>query len=545
MAKEVRIPDIGDYTDVEIIEVLAKPGEQIAAEQGLITLETDKATMDIPAPFAGTLAELRVKKGDRVSEGDVIAAIDASDAGSEAPAEQAPASEPPAAPAAPASEPTAPAPTPPASGAASKQTLTVPDIGDFDKVEIIEVMVKAGDQIAVEQGLITLETDKATMDVPSKAGGELLEMLVKAGDRVSAGDPIAVIMASGGDTPAAAPAPSPAPAPAAAAPAAPSQPAATKQASQAPAARRGDGPVYATPAVRKLAREFGVQLSEVPGSGNKGRILKEDIQEYVKRQLSGMGTGGGGFGLDLGYELPQPAVPDFAAQGAIDTAELPRIKQISGPFLHRNWLSIPHVTQFAEADVTDMEQFRKDHVKEAKERGFGLSPLAFMVKAIAVALQHYPDFNASLSADGKQVIRKQYYHIGIAVDTKGGLVVPVLRDVNTKTIMQLAAEMGEISAKARDGKLGAKDMQGGTFTISSLGGIGGTHFTPIINAPEVAIVGVGRSRIQPVWNGTEFVPRLMMPLALSYDHRVIDGASGARFITHLTDMLGDIRNIVL
>ena len=545
MAKEVRIPDIGDYTDVEIIEVLAKPGDQIAAEQGLITLETDKATMDIPAPFAGTLAEMRVKKGDRVSEGDVIAAIDAGDAGSEAAAEQAAT---PAQPAAP--EPTAapaPAATPPSSGAAAKQTLTVPDIGDFDKVEIIEVMVKPGDQIAVEQGLITLETDKATMDVPSKASGELLELLVKKGDRISKGDPIAVIMASGGDTPAAAPAPSPAPAPAAAAPAAPSQPTATKPASQAPVARRGDGPVYATPAVRKLAREFGVQLSEVPGSGNKGRILKEDIQEYVKRQLSGMGTGGGGggFGLDLGYELPQPTVPDFAAQGAIDTAELPRIKQISGPFLHRNWLSIPHVTQFAEADVTDMEQFRKDHVKEAKERGFGLSPLAFMVKAIAVALQHYPDFNASLSADGKQIIRKQYYHIGIAVDTKGGLVVPVLRDVNTKTIMQLAAEMAEISAKARDGKLGAKDMQGGTFTISSLGGIGGTHFTPIINAPEVAIVGVGRSRIQPVWNGTEFAPRLMMPLALSYDHRVIDGASGARFITHLTDMLGDIRNIVL
>ena len=543
MAKEVRIPDIGDYTDVEIIEVLAKPGDQIAAEQGLITLETDKATMDIPAPFAGTLAELRVKKGDRVSEGDVIAAIEASDAGSEAPA-----SEPPAAPAAPASEPTALAPTPPAaSGAPSKQTLAVPDIGDFEKVEIIDVMVKPGDQIAVEQGLITLETDKATMDVPSKASGELLELLVKKGNRVSKGDPIAVIMASGGDAPAAAPAPSPAPAPAAAAPAAPRQPQPAKPASQAPVARRGDGPVYATPAVRKLAREFGVQLSEVPGSGNKGRILKEDIQEYVKRQLSDMGTGGGGggFGLDLGYELPQPTVPDFAAQGAIDVAELPRIKQISGPFLHRNWLSIPHVTQFAEADVTDMEQFRKDHVKEAKERGFGLSPLAFMVKAIAVALQHYPDFNASLSPDGKQVIRKQYYHIGIAVDTKGGLVVPVLRDVNTKTIMQLAAEMAEISAKARDGKLGAKDMQGGTFTISSLGGIGGTHFTPIINAPEVAIVGVGRSRIQPVWNGTEFAPRLMMPLALSYDHRVIDGASGARFITHLTDMLGDIRNIVL
>ena len=542
MAKEVKIPDIGDYTDVEIIEVLAKPGDSIAAEQGLITLETDKATMDIPAPFAGTLAELRVKKGDRVSEGDVIAAIEADDAGSEAPVEQAATPEPPAAPAAPAPESTPPA----ASGSPSKQTLTVPDIGDFEKVEIIDVMVKPGDSIAAEQGLITLETDKATMDVPSKAGGELLELLVKKGDRVSQGDPIAVIMASGGDAPAATPAPSPAPAPAAAAPAAPSQPTAAKPASQAPAPRRGDGPVYATPAVRKLAREFGVQLSEVPGSGNKGRILKEDIQEYVKRQLSGMGgSGGGGLGLDLGYELPQPAVPDFAAQGAIDAAELPRIKQISGPFLHRNWLSIPHVTQFAEADVTDMEQFRKDHVKEAKERGFGLSPLAFMVKAIAVALQHYPDFNASLSPDGKQIIRKQYCHIGIAVDTKGGLVVPVLRDVNTKTIMQLAAEMSEISAKARDGKLGAKDMQGGTFTISSLGGIGGTHFTPIINAPEVAIVGVGRSRMQPVWNGTEFAPRLMMPLALSYDHRVIDGASGARFITHLTDMLGDIRNIVL
>ncbi len=425
--------------------------------------------------------------------------------------------------------------------------VAVPDIGDFKDVEVIEVLVAAGDQVAAEQGLITLETDKATMDVPSTAAGKLRELLVKVGAKVSQGDAIAVIEVAEGAAPAAAPAAAaPASAPAPAAPAqATAAPAAAPRTSPGPAAPPGGGEaVYATPAVRKIAREFGVDLSQVGGSGGKGRILKEDIQEYVKKQLSG-GAGGGGLGLDLGYKLPAAAAADFAAQGPVETVELSRIKQISGPFLHRNWLSIPHVTQFADADVTDMEKFRKDHAPDAKARGFSLSPLAFMVKAVCVALQHYPELNSSLNPDGKSITVKKYYHIGIAVDTPGGLVVPVLRDVNGKTIMQLAEEMGAISLKAREGKLGPKEMQGGTFTISSLGGIGGTHFTPIINAPEVAILGVGRSRLQPVWNGSAFEPRLVMPVALSYDHRVIDGALGARFITDLTDMLGDIRNIVL
>ncbi len=547
MATEVRVPDIGDFEGVEIIEVLAKAGDAVDKEQGLLTLETEKATMDVPTPVAGTLVDLTVGVGDKVSEGDLIARVEegAAAAEGEAPAaEEAPKQEAAALAAEESAEaPAAPAPAQQQEAPAEDVTVTVPDIGDFKDVEIIEVLAKAGDAVEKEQGLVTLETEKATMDVPSPVAGTLVELTVGTGDKVSEGDAIAVVRASAeaaADEPAAQGAPTQA--------APPAQAAERKQ--PAPAAKQEStgraqtsSTVHATPAVRKIAREYGVDLAKVKGSGNKGRVLKEDIKAYVREQLE-RGTGGGGTGLRLGYELPEMET-DHGKDGPVDDEALSRIKQISGPALHRNWLTVPHVTQFDDADVTELESFRKAHADEAKARGFSLSPLAFVAKAVSVALIHYPNFNSSLAADGKSIAVKKYINIGIAVDTAGGLVVPVLRDANTKTVMQLAEEMGEVSKRARDGKVGPKDLRGGTFTISSLGGIGGTHFTPIVNAPEVAILGVGRSRQAPVWSGSEFRPRLMMPLALSYDHRVIDGAQGARFITHLSELLSDIRNIVL
>ena len=540
---EVRIPDIGDFSDVEIIDVLVKAGDPVEKEQGLVTLETDKATMDVPSPIAGKLVSLEVGKGDKVNQGDLIAQVDAGeDQGTqEQPQEQV--AQPEEAASEPAAQPPAPVAAAPADQASKTQDVTVkvPDIGDFSGVEIIEVLAAAGDKVEKEQGLITLETDKASMDVPSSVPGTISEMLVKVGDKVSEGDPIAVVRGSAeaspgsaGATVGEAPADKPKP----------EQPAAPAKPLPAPVEKReASGTVHASPAVRKLAREYGVDLSKVKGSGNKARVLKENIQAYVKEQLS-KGSSGGGTGLSLGYEFPETEA-DHGKHGPTENEELPRIKRLSGPALHRNWLAAPHVTQFDDADVTDLESFRKAHSDQAKKQGFSLSPLAFVVKAVSVALLHFPAFNSSLEADGKSLAIKKYINVGIAVDTAGGLVVPVLRDTDKKTVMRIAEEMGTISKNAREGKLGPKDMQGGTFTISSLGGIGGTHFTPIINIPEVAILGVGRSRHQPHWDGKEFRPRLFMPIALSYDHRVIDGAQGARFITHLSELLSDIRNIVL
>ncbi|HLP98314.1 MAG TPA: dihydrolipoyllysine-residue acetyltransferase [Sideroxyarcus sp.] len=424
------------------------------------------------------------------------------------------------------------------------KNVVVPDIGSFKNVEIIEVAVKAGDSVQAEQTLITLETDKATMDVPAPFAGKVTELKVKVGDKVSEGDLIALLEASGAaSAPAAitaAPAPSaPKPAPVAAPAVAPA-PAATP----APVATVSNGgKAHASPSIRRFARELGVDLTRVKGSAVKGRITKEDVQNFVKQSLASGGTSSTGGGALPGL-LPWPEV-DFAKFGAIETKALSRIKKISGANLHRNWVMIPHVTQFEEADISEMEAFRKELGAEYAKQNIKITPLAFMLKACAITLKHFPDFCASLDAGGENLVLKKYIHIGVAVDTPNGLMVPVIRDVDQKGIVQLAKELGEVSAKARDLKITAADMQGGCFTISSLGGIGGTSFTPIINAPEVAILGVSRSSMKPVWKDGEFVPRLMLPLSLSYDHRVIDGAAGARFTTYLAHVLSDMRRLAL
>jgi pyruvate dehydrogenase E2 component (dihydrolipoamide acetyltransferase) len=440
---------------------------------------------------------------------------------------------------------------------ASLKDVLVPDIGDFKDVPVIEVLVKPGDTVNPEDSLITLESDKATMEVPAPFGGVVKEMKVKVGDKVAEGAPILTLEASdeapsgktkAAQAPAAAPvAEKPAPPaaqPAAAAPAASAPPPAP--ATAAAVDERAFVAAHASPGVRRFARELGVDLGQVKGSGPKNRVLKEDVEKFVKGVMSGVGataTATAGAGLALG--LPAWPVVDFARFGPVETQKMSRIKKISGPALHRNWVHIPHITQNDEADVTELEAFRKSMAKEAEKAQVKLTPLVFIMKAVVAALKKHPEFNSSLAPEGDALILKRYYHIGVAVDTPGGLVVPVVRDVDQKGVMQLATELGTLSGKARDGKLGPADMQGGTFSISSLGGIGGGHFTPIVNAPEVAILGVSRSTMKPVWDGKNFQPRLMMPLSLSYDHRVIDGAEGARFITYLNAVLSDIRRVLL
>jgi len=543
---QVVVPDIGDFKEVEVIEVLVKPGDTVAKEQSLITLESDKATMEIPSPDGGVVKELKVKVGDKVSQGTPILELDARGQ----PARKEP---PPAKKEAPKA---APPPAPGGSGAS--QTVAVPDIGDFKEVEVIEVLVKPGDSVAKEQSLITLESDKATMEIPSPDAGVVRELKVKVGDKVSKGSPIAVLESSGA-APAAPPAQAKAPAPKPAAP----QPAAAVPA-PVPAAEAAPRPVprepreevtakaHASPSVRKFARELGVDLSRVQGSGPKGRILHNDVQAFVKGSLAGVplqapAKSGGA----LPFNLPAWPEVDFAKFGPVETKPLSRIQKLSGPYLHRNWISIPHVTQFDEADITDLEAFRKAQTAETEKRGFKLTMLAFLIKACVTALKQFPQFNASLDKSGESIVVKKYFHIGVAVDTPGGLVVPVVRDADRKGVFDLAAELADISKLARDGKLKPGDMQGGTFSISSLGGIGGTFFTPIINAPEVAILGVSRSAVRPVYSGKNekgedlFKARLILPLALSYDHRVIDGASAARFTTFLVSVLSDIRKLIL
>jgi pyruvate dehydrogenase E2 component (dihydrolipoamide acetyltransferase) len=434
----------------------------------------------------------------------------------------------------------------------SLRDILVPDIGDFKNIPVIEVLVKPGDTVKAEDSLITLESDKATMEVPAPFAGVVKELKIKPGDKVSEGAAILSLEISEGaaaPAPAAAapqkPAPAPAPAPAAQTPAPAATPAPTPQDS-APAAINEEGfsRAHASPSVRRFARELGVDLGRVKGSGPKERILKEDIAGFVKTALAQpSGGSGGGAGLALG--LPAWPQVDFAKFGPVENLALSRIKKISGPFLHRNWVSIPHVTQNDEADITELEAFRKGMADEAQKQGIKLTPLAFIMKAVVTALKNHPEFNSSLAPAGDALILKRYYHIGVAVDTPGGLVVPVVRNVDQKGVLHLAKELAEISAKARDGKLGPAEMQGGTFSISSLGGIGGTHFTPIINAPEIAILGVSKASMKPVWKDGQFVPRLMMPLSLSYDHRAVDGAQGARFITNLTAILSDIRRVLL
>ncbi|EJG0696813.1 pyruvate dehydrogenase complex dihydrolipoyllysine-residue acetyltransferase [Vibrio parahaemolyticus] len=529
--KEVHVPDIGG-DEVEVTEIMVAIGDSIEEEQSLITVEGDKASMEVPAPFAGTLKEIKVAAGDKVSTGSLIMVFETAGSG---------------APAAPAAV-EAPAAAAPAASAAKE--VNVPDIGG-DEVEVTEIMVAVGDTVEEEQSLITVEGDKASMEVPAPFAGTVKEIKIAAGDKVSTGSLIMIFSTTEGEVAGAAPAPVAAPAQAAAPAAA--APKAEAPAAAAPAAtgdfKENDEYAHASPVVRRLAREFGVNLSKVKGSGRKSRILKEDVQNYVKEALkrleSGAATSGKGDGAALGL-LPWPKV-DFSKFGETEVQPLSRIKKISGANLHRNWVMIPHVTQWDNADITALEAFRKEQnaIEAKKDTGMKITPLVFIMKAAAKALEAFPAFNSSLSEDGESLILKKYVNIGIAVDTPNGLVVPVFKDVNKKGIYELSEELMAVSKKARAGKLTAADMQGGCFTISSLGGIGGTAFTPIVNAPEVGILGVSKSEMKPVWNGKEFEPRLQLPLSLSYDHRVIDGAEGARFITYLNSCLSDIRRLVL
>ncbi|EML2227671.1 TPA: pyruvate dehydrogenase complex dihydrolipoyllysine-residue acetyltransferase [Klebsiella aerogenes] len=526
-AKEVHVPDIGG-DEVEVTEIMVKVGDTIAAEQSLITVEGDKASMEVPAPFAGTVKEIKINTGDKVSTGSLIMIFEVAGA----------------APAAAPAQAAAPAAAAPAAAAGVKD-VNVPDIGG-DEVEVTEVMVKVGDKVAAEQSLITVEGDKASMEVPAPFAGTVKEIKISTGDKVSTGSLIMVFEVEGA-APAAAPAQAAAPTPAAAP--APAQKAA------APAAKaegktefaENEAYVHATPLIRRLAREFGVNLAKVKGTGRKGRILREDVQAYVKEAVKraesapAAAAGGGLPGM-----LPWPKV-DFSKFGEIEEVELGRIQKISGANLSRNWVMIPHVTHFDKTDITDLEAFRKQQNAEAEKRKLDVkfTPVVFIMKAVAAALEQMPRFNSSLSEDGQRLTLKKYINIGVAVDTPNGLVVPVFKDVNKKSITELSRELTTISKKARDGKLTAGEMQGGCFTISSIGGLGTTHFAPIVNAPEVAILGVSKSAMEPVWNGKEFVPRLMMPISLSFDHRVIDGADGARFITIINNTLSDIRRLVM
>jgi pyruvate dehydrogenase E2 component (dihydrolipoamide acetyltransferase) len=564
--KEARVPDIGGSA-VPVIEIMVKVGDRVEKDQSLVTLESDKATMEVPAPFAGVIKELKVKVGDEVDEGHVIALVEAD---GDAPAAAAPKAEAPKAepakaeaPKADASKAAAPAPAAAKAPSASKSSgpvnVTVPDIGG-KPVPIIEVMVKVGDTVTKDQSLMTLESDKATMDIPAPSAGVIKELKVKVGDEVNDGDLIAVLEGEGGDAAEA----DAQPAAAAAKPAAAEAPAPKREAVQAPAADLPVGgaprtpPVsfdasvvmpdavpYASPAVRAFARELGVDIAQVKGSGRSGRIQREDVSGYVKQVMtagvpsSAGGTVAAGGGLNL---LPWPKV-DFSKFGEVEEKPLGRIPKISAANLARNWAMIPHVTQFEDADITELEAFRKKLGEENKD--LKVSPLVFQIKAVVAALKKFPQFNASLDASGETLTLKKYFNVGIAVDTPDGLVVPVIRDADKKGLLELAAELSDISKKARDKKLTAADMQGGCFSISSLGGIGGTAFTPIVNAPEVAILGVSKAQMKPVWNGKEFAPRLILPLSLSYDHRVIDGALAARFAVFLANQLGDIRRLLL
>ncbi|MGR5138224.1 pyruvate dehydrogenase complex dihydrolipoyllysine-residue acetyltransferase [Vibrio jasicida] len=538
--KEVHVPDIGG-DEVEVTEIMVKVGDAVEEEQSLLTVEGDKASMEVPAPFAGTVKEIKIAEGDSVTTGSLVmvfevAGTPVAGSGAAAPA--------PAAVEAPAAAP----------AVAADKEVNVPDIGG-DEVEVTEIMVKVGDTVEEEQSLITVEGDKASMEVPAPFAGTVKEIKIAEGDSVTTGSLIMTFVVAGTPVEGAAPAPAAAPAqaaaPVAAAPAAASAPAVKAEDPAANDFQENGDYAHASPVVRRLAREFGVNLSKVKGTGRKSRILKEDVQAYVKDALKRLESGAGaaasgkGDGAALGL-LPWPKV-DFSKFGETEVQKLSKIKKISGANLHRNWVMIPHVTQWDNADITELEAFRKEQnaIEAKKDTGMKITPLVFIMKAVAKALEAFPAFNSSLSEDGESIILKKYVNVGIAVDTPNGLVVPVFKDVNKKGIYELSEELMVVSKKARAGKLTAADMQGGCFTISSLGGIGGTAFTPIVNAPEVGILGVSKSEMKPVWNGKEFEPRLQLPLSLSYDHRVIDGAEGARFITFLNGALSDIRRLVL
>ena len=537
---EIKVPDIGGFNDVPVIEVFVAPGDTIEKDGALVMLESDKATMEVPSTVGGTVRDIKVKPGDKVSEGVVLLSVETADAAAAAPQ--------------PAAAPTptaAPAPvvaTAPAQSAPATVTeLVVPDIGGFTNVPILSVFVATGDTIAKDAPLVELESEKATMEVPATAGGRIRDVKVRPGDKVSQGDVLAIVEVAGA-APAAPPAATPAPAPARAAvppplpvpPPAPLAPVALNGNGHANGNGNGQAVVHASPAIRRFARELGVQLVTVRGSGPNGRITREDVQAFVKRSLveglpAPAATSGGGLQL-----LPWPKV-DFERFGPVERVPLTRIQKLSGPNLARNWVLIPHVTQHDDADVTDLEAFRV--ALNAEQKDVKVTMLALLIKASVAALKKFPTVNSSL--DGEQLVLKQYYNIGFAADTPNGLVVPVIRDADRKGVLEIARESGELAKKARDGKLGPADMTGATFTISSLGGIGGTYFTPIINAPEVAILGACRSAVRPVWDGKAFAPRTILPLSFSYDHRVIDGASAARFTTYLAVVLADMRRTLL
>lgn len=526
---EVKVPDIGDFSDVEIIEVMVSAGDKVSPEDALITLETDKAAMDVPSPAGGTVVDVAVKTGDRVSEGSLILKLAAA------------ASEPQGAAPKPGPKKKEPAPAAVEAAQASEQQVLVPDIGDFSDVEIIDVLVAKGDEVEREQALITLETEKAAMDVPAPAAGKVLSLAVKQGDKVSEGDLVLTLMAEAVQTsaPAAAAAPEPTQsreAPVAAEPASGPRPVAAGGGQMPPIDEAGFAKAHASPSVRRFARELGVDLTRVKGTGKKGRITQDDVKAFVKAIMSGTGQ-------PAGTALPQVPVVDFSKFGEIKRKPLLRIKKIAGQRLQASWLNLPHVTQHDEADITELEKTRKALKPRAEKEGVKLTPLAYFLKACVQALIEFPEFNASLDPDGENLVFKHYFHIGFAADTPDGLMVPVIRDVDKKGIFEIAGELSELASKAREGKLKATEMQGGCFTVSSLGGIGGTAFTPIINAPEVAILGISRARMQPVWDGKAFKPRLMLPLSLSYDHRVIDGAAAARFTTFLGEVLREVRDL--
>lgn len=529
MATEIKVPDIGS-DEVEVTEILVKVGDKVEAEQSLITVEGDKASMEVPSPQAGVVKEIKIATGDKVETGSLIMIFDAEGAADAAPAAEEKKAE--------------AAPAPAAASTAAKE-VNVPDIGG-DEVEVTEILVKVGDKIEAEQSLLVVEGDKASMEVPAPFAGTVKELKVATGDKVSTGSLIMVFEVEGAAK-AEAPKQEAAPAQAPAKAEAPAAAAAPKADAKGDFAEN-DAYVHATPVIRRLAREFGVNLAKVKGTGRKGRILKEDVQSYVKdavkrAEAAPVAAASGG---SLPGLLPWPKV-DFSKFGEVEEVELGRIQKISGANLSRNWVVIPHVTHFDKTDITDLEAFRKQQNAEAEKRKLDVkfTPVVFIMKAVAAALEQMPRFNSSLSEDAQRLTLKKYINIGVAVDTPNGLVVPVFKDVNKKGITELSRELMATSKKARDGKLTASDMQGGCFTISSLGGLGTTHFAPIVNAPEVAILGVSKSAMEPVWNGKEFVPRLMMPISLSFDHRVIDGADGARFITIIGNMLSDIRRLVM
>ena len=559
---EVKVPDIGDFDEVSVIELLVKPGDTVKAEQSLVTVESDKASMEIPSSSAGVVKQLMIKLGDKVKQGSLIVVLEGTTTSSPSgqagspPPQPSPGSGEEARAAAPAA---AVAPFAIAAPATTGSLeIRVPDIGDFKDVAVIELLVKVGDTVKPEQSLLTVESDKASMEIPSSAGGVVKDLKVKLGDKINIGDLIAVLEGTAIKSPSgqdgSAP---PQPSPGLGEGATPTQAAAPPSERVAPTAALppheptapNSALPHASPSVRKFARELGVPLEEVKGSGPKGRITQEDVQGFTRSVMKGEAqtkalaakapAGGSGAGLDL---LPWPKV-DFTKFGTVERKNLSRIKKISGANLHRNWVMIPHVNSYDDADITELEEFRVNTNKENEKSGIKVTMLALVIKAVVAALKKFPDFNASL--DGDQLVYKQYFHVGFAADTPNGLVVPVLRDVDRKGILQISQEMGDLAKKARDGKLTAGEMQGGCFSISSLGGLGTTYFTPIINAPEVAILGLSRSAMKPVWDGKAFQPRLMLPLSLSYDHRVIDGAAGARFNTYLAQVLADFRRVLL